>query len=143
VTQYATVADYFGYMGQAVPVLDTDATNALNSLLQRASDRIVKLTRTARYSRDADGNPAPASVRDAFARATAAQAMHMRRAADEGDGSDAEGWDSISLIGVSFARNSGTAAASGTGPGGRYSLDAIDILAGAGIASTVVAHPGY
>lgn len=141
-TQFATIDDYYAYQGLAVPTLDEAASLSLNSLLTRASDRIIRITRTARFSVDADGVPTPDSTRDAFRRATSAQAIVMRSGGEEGDAVIGEDFSSVSLIGVQFTRKADTDAAGVVMISGRrYSSEAIDILIGAGLFSTAVNSP--
>jgi hypothetical protein len=143
VTQLATIDDYYAYQGVAVPTLDDTLSLALNSLLTRATDRILRIARTARYTVKSDGTIHPATARDAFRRAVAAQAISMRSGGEEGDAGSAEDWTSVGLIGVEFSRQAGAGTTGVTVIGGtRYSSEAIDILVGAGMFSSRVAHPG-
>jgi hypothetical protein len=138
--QLATIDEFYAYHGLALPELDEAQTLALNSLLTRATSRILRLTRFARYAVVA-GVPSPAYVREAFRDAVSAQAGAMRRGAEEGL-EPSEDWTSISLIGVEFSRKDSAADDGIVVIGGtRYSAEAIDALVAAGL-SSVVAHPG-
>lgn len=107
--QYATVSDYYEFIGkvQPDPLGDADSL-ALNALLRRASNDIKGALRLVRMTLDADGVPTKTSAfearRDATSATVAAWIGPDGEIADADPTGASAGWDSISLIGVSFSR---------------------------------------
>lgn len=144
--QFATIAQYLDFQG--LPPRDPrpsdedggvafdEETRRLNALLQRATVPIVKAVRLARFRYDRTGMPKDAAIADAFARATAAQAVQFDEVGSAtGNESD---YTSVSLIGVQFSKS--TSGASKTQAQARASAEAYDILAAAGIFTTQVRY---
>lgn len=143
--QYATIAQYLAFQGEppreprpsdpdAAAVFDAE-TVRLNALLQRASDRITTVVRLARVRYANTGLPRDAAIAEAFARATAAQAVQFEETGSpSGNGGD---YTSVSLIGVQFSKGSSAAQ---TPAQARVSSEAYDILSGAGIFTSRVRY---
>lgn len=92
---YATSTDLANYL-QAAPPEDADR------LLTRATDIIDRLTITARYTLDEDGNPTDTDVVEALKKATCAQVAWWVETGDEwGLGAD---YQSVSIGSVSLSR---------------------------------------
>lgn len=143
-TQYATIAQFLDFQGlpereprpsdpEAAAVFDAE-TRRLNALLQQASDDVRGLVRLARVRYANTGLPRDAAVADAFARATAATAVHFEETG--GASGNGDRFNSVSLIGVQF---SGPAVAQSAGAA-RMSAQASSILASAGIFTTRVRY---
>lgn len=143
--QFATIAQFLDFQGlpartprpsdpEGGAAFDAE-TRRLNALLQRASIPIQKAVRLARVRYENTGLPRDAAVADAFARATAAQAVQFEETGSpSGNGDD---FTNVSLIGVQFSK-AGTAAKTQTQQ--RASAEAYDILASAGIFTTRVRY---
>lgn len=144
--QFATIAQYLDFQG--LPPRDPrpsdedggaafDAeTRRLNALLQRATVPIQKAVRLGRFRYDRTGLPKDTAVADAFARATAAQAVQFDEVGSAtGNESD---YTSVSLIGVQFSKSA--SGATKTQTQARASAEAYDILAASGIFTTQVRY---
>jgi hypothetical protein len=142
--QYATIAQYLDFQGlppREPRPSDEDGgaafdaeTRRMNALLQRASDRITQVVRLARVRYMNTGLPRDAAVAEAFARATAAQAVQFDEVG--GPSGNTSGFNSVSLIGVQF---SGPADAQSAAQA-RDSSEALSILSAAGIFTTRVRY---
>lgn len=143
--QYATIAQYLDFQGlpprpphpsdqEGGDAFDAE-TRRLNALLQRATVPIQKAVRLARVRYANTGLPRDTDVAEAFARATAAQAVQFEETGSpSGNGDD---FTSVSLIGVQFSKAS-TAARTQTQQ--RASAEALDILVSAGIFTSRVRY---
>lgn len=143
--QFATIAQYRAFQGlpereprpsdpDGAAAFDAE-TVRLNAQLQRASDRIRVMVRLARVRYASTGIPSDDRVAEAFARATAAQAVQFDETGSaSGNGAD---FTSVSLIGVQFSK---AATAAQTPAQARASAEAADILSAAGIFTSRVAY---
>lgn len=129
----ATVEDWYEFKGLGEVPDDLDRA-PLEAGLARATFRVKRRLRFARYAKGGDGLPVEASKREAITAAVCATYDWMR---DNGDGgstlSGAQGWDSVSLIGVSFSKHGRSGGASVQSvDAGMFSPEADVILTGAG-----------
>lgn len=141
--QFATIAEFYAFIGQAVPTDPAPVALAWNAALQRASNDIRSAVRLARVTYDGDF-PASTAIREAFRDATCA---HLEWAGGSGSGvtdvdftGRADEFDSVSLIGVQFSRRVNGGAVSSDLGRGRISPEARAYLLNAGIFSTAVSH---
>jgi hypothetical protein len=127
--RYATVEQLTAYLGAAAPA------NA-ERLLDRASEVITGVIRTAVYDVDSAGAATDPQVVDALARATCAQVEWFL---ETGDTTGAAGqYTQVSIGNVRLSRGAGNGTA---GPAPREAPQAVTILWTAGLLrSTVVAR---
>lgn len=140
---YATPNDYFQSTGMPIadwPTEDDAEFVRIDALLKKSSDTIRRMTRLARLTYGVDGFPHDANIRQGFIDATCAQAAWFEEAGDTTG--FAAGYDNVSMIGVSFGRNAGTASGKPSSRESRYSPEAQDILVTLGIFGTRPSHPG-
>lgn len=143
--QFATIAQFLDFQGlppRGPRPSDPDGgdafdaeTRRLNALLQRATVPIQRAVRLARVRYANTGLPRDSDVADAFARATAAQAVQFEETGSpSGNGDD---FTSVSLIGVQFSKSQ---SAVKTQTQQRASSEAYDILVASGIFTSRVRY---
>lgn len=141
--QFAQIDDYYMFTtGDHAPDdLPAAETARLNALLKRASQRILRVTRTARIAWDRDtGFPRDAVIARGFADATCAQAQWFE---EQGDITGAaQGYTDVAMGPVRIARNA-TAAAAVSAADSRVAPEVMDILAPLPIWTVAVTRRGY
>lgn len=136
-TSYATIQDYYTFIGEAMPnPLDAAEQLRLDALIVRASGMILRRARLARISYDATtGLPKNDIILDAFMRATCATLNWWE---ENGDPSGAlSQFDAVGMGDVSYSKRA-SAQSTATQSTSRIAPEAIEILMTAGIFSTRV-----
>jgi hypothetical protein len=124
--RYATVEQLTAYLGVAAPA-DADR------LLDRASEIVTGLIRTAVYVTDDTGAATDAAVSDALARATCAQVEWWIETGDSTGASSQYSQVSIGSVNLSRGSNGGQ-----TGPAPREAPQAVTILWTAGLLTSTI-----
>lgn len=136
----ATPEDFFEFTTNRREVPTGTDVDALIVLLRRASKRVRRALRIARYRAATDGLPHLDAQRLAVVEAVCATATYLEQTGDDGSGAVGE-FDTFSAAGVTLAKRGGRRSASENAPASSASnlpIEAREILATAGLFSTIV-----
>lgn len=132
---YATLADYYDFIGGDLP---DEPDTALEALLRRASSQVESHIRLARYTVDEDGYPTDLIITDALRDATCAYVEYWQETDDVTGAGAIEG--PVKIGSVSLGGTAVGGASSRTVADTRRSDEAVTILRNAGLITGIIAH---